>query len=77
MLARRSGNTWYVAGINGTDSEKTLPVPLDFVKGKYTATMFADSGSKDEPWRIETIEKLPATVKCQPRGGFIFRMTLK
>ena len=77
VLARRSGNTWYVAGINGTDSEKTLPVPLDFVKGKYTATMFADSGSKDKPWRIETIEKLPATVKCQPRGGFIFRMTLK
>ena len=77
VLARRSGNTWYVAGINGTDSEKTLPVPLDFVKGKYTATMFADSGSKDEPWRIETIEKLPATVNCQPRGGFIFRMTLK
>ena len=77
VLARRSGNTWYVAGINGTDSEKTLPVPLDFVKGKYTATMFADSGRKDEPWRIETIEKLPATVKCQPRGGFIFRMTLK
>ena len=77
VLARRSGNTWYVAGINGTDNEKTLNVPLDFIKGKYTATMFADSGRKDEPWRIETIEKLPATVKCQPRGGFIFRMTLK
>ena len=77
VLARRSGNTWYVAGINGTDNEKTLNVPLDFIKGKYTATMFADSGRKDEPWRIETIEKLPAMVKCQPRGGFIFRMTLK
>ena len=77
VLARRSGNTWYVAGINGTDNEKTLNVPLDFIKGKYTATMFADSGRKDEPWRIETIEKLPATVTCQPRGGFIFRMTLK
>ena len=75
VLARRSGNTWYVAGINGTDNEKTLSVPLDFVKGKYTVTMFADSGSKDEPWRIETIQKLPATVTCQPRGGFIFRMT--
>ena len=75
VLARRSGNTWYVAGINGTDNEKTLSVPLDFVKGKYTVTMFADSGSKDDPWRIETIQKLPATVTCQPRGGFIFRMT--
>ena len=74
VLARRSGKTWYVAGINGTDNEMTLNVPLDFLKGKYTATMFADSGSKDTPWRIETIQKLPATVTCQPRGGFIFRI---
>jgi len=76
VLARRSGKTWYVAGINGTDEEKTLSVPLDFIKGKLTATLFADSGSKDEPWCIETIKKLPATVTCQPRGGFIFRIEL-
>ena len=74
VLARRSGNMWYVAGINGTDNEKTLTVPLDFLKGKYAATLFADSGSKEDPWRIETIQKLPATVTCQPRGGFIFRI---
>ena len=74
VLARRSGKTWYVAGINGTDAEKTLNVPLNFLKGKYAATMFADSGSKDAPWRIESIQKLPATVTCQPRGGFIFRI---
>ena len=77
VLARRSGKTWYVAGINGTDVEKTLTVPLDFLKGKYAATMFADSGSKEEPWRIESIQKLPATVTCQPRGGFIFRVELQ
>ena len=76
VLARRSGKTWYVAGINGTDAEKTLSVPLDFLKGKYTATMFADSGSKDEPWDIQTIKKLPETVNCQPRGGFIIRMAV-
>ena len=76
VLARRCGKTWYVAGINGTDNEMTLNVPLDFLKGKYTATMFADSGSKDEPWRIETIQQLPKTVTCQPRGGFILRIEL-
>ena len=64
----------YPVGINGTDAEKTLNVPLDFLKGKYAATLFADSGSKDAPWRIESIQKLPATVTCQPRGGFIFRI---
>ena len=75
VLARRSGNTWYVAGINGTDETKTLSVPLPFIKKVREATLFADSGSKAEPWSIETIQKLPATVTCQPRGGFIFRIT--
>ena len=75
VLARRSGNTWYVAGINGTDETKTLSVPLPFIKKVREATMFADSGNKEQPWSIETIKKLPATVTCQPRGGFIFRIT--
>ena len=75
VLARRSGNTWYVAGINGTDETKTLSVPLPFTKKVREATLFADSGSKEQPWSIETIKKLPATVTCQPRGGFIFRIT--
>ena len=75
VLARRSGNTWYVAGINGTDEAKTLNVSLPFIKKVREATVFADSGSKEQPWSIETIQKLPATVTCQPRGGFIFRMT--
>ena len=75
VLARRSGNTWYVAGINGTDETNTLSVPLPFIKKVREATIFADSGSKAEPWSIETIKKLPATVTCQPRGGFILRIT--
>ena len=75
VLARRSGNTWYVAGINGTDETKTLSVPLPFIKKVREATLFADSGNKEHPWSRETIKKLPATVTCQPRGGFIFRIT--
>ena len=75
VLARRSGNTWYVAGINGTDETKTLSVPLPFIKKVREATLFADSGNKEQPWSIETIQKLPATVTCQPRGGFILRIT--
>ena len=75
VLARRSGNTWYVAGINGTDETKTLSVPLPFIKKVCEATLFADSGNKEQPWSIETIKKLPATVTCQPRGGFILRIT--
>ena len=66
VLARRRGDTWYVAGINGTDQERTLAVPLGFVKGK-TATLFADG----EPWSITQLNKLPKQINCKPRGGFV------
>ena len=72
VLARRSGDTWYIAGINGTDDSQTLKVPLDFVKGKITATLFSDSGQQDAPWDIRTATALPTTVTCQPRGGFVW-----
>ena len=66
VLARRRGDTWYVAGINGTDQEKTLSVSLGFVKGK-TITLFADGN----PWLISSPAKLPKQISCKPRGGFV------
>jgi hypothetical protein len=72
VLARRSGSTWYVAGINGTDEVKALDCRLDFV-GKFTkATCFADSDSSSEPWQISTVNSFPSSVVCQPRGGFVY-----
>jgi hypothetical protein len=73
VLARRSGDTWYVAGINGLDDPQTLPVSLSFLGGgPFTATVFEDSGRPDAPWDIRTVSALPETVSCQPRGGFVW-----
>jgi hypothetical protein len=83
VLARRSGSTWYVAGINGTDEPKALTVPLGFIKGKkHEATLFADGDivsnketatltTTDSPWAISTVSKLPTVIPCKPRGGFV------
>ena len=76
VLARRSGQTWYIAGINGTDEQKELSVPINFIKGKISATLFADSGQKDAPWDIQTTTTLPKSVTCQPRGGFVWVVTI-
>ncbi len=76
VLARRSGDTWYVAGINGLDDPQTLQVSLPFLRGSYTATAFADSGRADAPWDIRTVSSLPDSVPCQPRGGFVWVITL-
>ena len=70
VLARRSGNTWYVAGINGKDDPQTLATDLRFLGKKWKQVqMFADNASGE--WQISTITQLPTEMACQPRGGFV------
>ena len=72
VLARRSGNTWYVAGINGTDEEQTISIPLKgIIKKAKNIYLFADSNDKNNPWNITTERRLPSAITCQPRGGFV------
>ncbi len=73
VLARRSGNTWYVAGINGKDDPQILKTDLGFI-GKGSVQMFVDDASGK--WQISTISKLPSQVECQPRGGFVIKIIL-
>ena len=68
VLARRSGNTWYVAGVNGSDQSQTLATNLNFIK-KGSAKLFADDANGQ--WNINAISKLPSQIACQPRGGFV------
>nr|MCR5198156.1 glycoside hydrolase family 97 catalytic domain-containing protein [Prevotella sp.] len=74
VVARRSGDTWYVAGINGTDQPLTIPLDLSFLatgRGRQSVTLFADSGDAASPWLITRPAQLPAALSCQPRGGFL------
>jgi hypothetical protein len=71
VIARRSGDTWYIAGINGTEQE--LPVdPIYSRIGVSTLeTLITDNGS--EPGQGFNIQvNLPATGLTLPaRGGFV------
>jgi len=72
VLARRSGDTWYVAGINGTDELKQIALPLEgIVKWQSFTTAFLD-GEQSTGWNIRNGGTLPESVTCQPRGGFVF-----
>lgn len=71
VLARRKGNIWYVAGINGTDEEAVLSVSLPFLGKKHgLVSVFADGG--EHSWSLSTMSSLPETVTCRPRGGFVW-----
>ena len=70
VLARRSGKTWYVAGINGLDEAQVLFTNLGFMGKKWKKVqMFADDASGQ--WQISTTNQVPTEMECQPRGGFV------
>ena len=72
VMARRSGTTWYVAGINGSDEQRTLKFSLDFIKGDIgEMTLFGDSGDRKNPWIIVPMFSLPSSLDLAPRGGFV------
>ena len=79
VLARRSGNTWYVAGINGTDESPYLNIGNydlgKIVKGAKKIQAFYDSGDVTKPWDIKVLNQLPTQIPCQPRGGFVLKIT--
>ena len=70
VLARRSGDSWYVAGINGLDEAQTFSLDLSFIKSADKIQFFADA--PDGSWAITNTESLPTQLLCQPRGGFVF-----
>jgi hypothetical protein len=73
VIARRSGDTWYIAGINGSDQEKTLTLDLSFV-GKKQGVIFTD-GDQPRSFSQRSIaagKKIVVTVK--PHGGFVIQL---
>ena len=77
VLARRSGDTWFIAGINGKDEPQTLTIDLKKINGKdfETVTTFQDTGDAAQPWDIYTEGAASLSesrmFNCQPRGGFV------
>lgn len=80
VMARRKGDVWYVAGINGTNSEKTVSIDLSFIsEAPVHYTLFADGNVKNEKndhtWKIDSsILALPKTMTMKAKGGFVIRV---
>lgn len=76
VLARRSGRTWYLAGINGENLEKAVTLQTDFLDQGTTGTLITD-GSDPRSFRRETVELVPGDpveLTVMAYGGFVIRM---
>ena len=73
VIARRSGGTWYIAGINGGDKEKTLTLDLSFVGSKQGVILTDGKEARSFSQRAITAgKKVAVTVK--PHGGFVIQL---
>ena len=73
VVARRSGDTWYVAGLNGEKTSRTITVNLEFLsEGEHFMTCYAD-GAHGAQFSI-THRKITSTdeitLQCLSEGGF-------
>ena len=49
VVARKTGNKWYVAGINGENTEKQLALDLSFLKNKKAEFISSGNIQQEEP----------------------------
>ena len=72
VFARRSGETWYVAGINGENAARDLEMDLSFIKNR-TGFLISD-GETSRSFRREEVEldsRRPFTIQLKGNGGFV------
>ena len=73
VIARRSGDTWYIAGINATGADKTLMLDLSFANARQ-GTIIGDGDTERSfaQRSIATGKKVAVTIK--PHGGFVIKL---
>lgn len=79
VIARRTGNQWYVGGLNGTDQPITLTLQLPMFAGKTVQYYVDESKKAGEILPTSALKSLKvnkkgeAKVTIQPMGGIILR----
>lgn len=74
VVARRAGNTWYVAGINGENTSKTLSLDVSFLKNKKGFLIASGKGDENPSFSTQNIS-IPSTgnisITLNGNDGFV------
>lgn len=73
VLARRKGNRWYIAGINGREEAADITFPTERLTGAPAAFRLFGDGDEDRSFQIGTAapDSGAMTIPCRARGGFV------
>jgi hypothetical protein len=72
VIARRSGNRWYIAGINGDNNEKTINLDVTSFK-KSHVTLFTDGAGSElfSKAIIDAARQKKCDLTLKANGGFV------
>lgn len=73
VLARRKGNNWYIAGINGENCERTIRLNAPFIKISK-GVIITDSKNAKEFQKRKIDFSQPIVIKMLPYGGFTIKL---
>lgn len=72
VIARRTGDTWYLAGINGQNQTRNITMNLDFVSNK-TGRIITDGQNNREFTTNQVNATTSTSVSMRPHGGFLLK----
>jgi len=73
IIARKTGNTWYVAGINGENKEKNIPVDLSFIHTKNGELISDLTNRETKKEVIQLPDDKIADLHLLGNGGFVMK----
>ncbi len=74
VLARRSGDNWYVTGINGEAVDKSLNLDITFLEG-YNGYLITDGDAHPDFKKEQLFLENSYKVDLKPNGGFVMKLT--
>jgi alpha-glucosidase len=78
-FARRNGNTWFLAIMNGPASQKRIEVPLTFLNRRISEAVVVkdnlDNPAAVEIEKVQVQSRQPLSITMRAGGGFIARFS--
>jgi hypothetical protein len=77
IIARKKGNQWYVAGINGEKSTRTVTLAISFLPKNSKGIIISDTKDSKNLVKENILLSKPVNITLQPYGGFVIKTLSK
>jgi alpha-glucosidase len=77
VVARKKGDQWYIAGINGENIERTVMLNVPFINKSSRGILITDSSNAKDFINTGVDFSKPIKLDIYPFGGFVIKTILK